>query len=80
MDELQMLAKLLARPDQSDDAVEHGRRQLKEAMHDPFRKRRRTRQLTVIARPPATTPPRTSPSAAALVRSRSAADPADTPI
>jgi hypothetical protein len=45
MDELQMLAKLLDRPDQSDDAVQHGRRQLKKAMHDPFRKRRRTWQL-----------------------------------
>jgi hypothetical protein len=45
MDELQMLAKLLARPDQSDDAVEHGLSQLKKAMHDPFLRRRRTGRL-----------------------------------
>jgi hypothetical protein len=48
MDELQMLANLLARPDQSDDAVEHGRCQLKKAMHDPFLRRRRTGRLAGV--------------------------------
>ncbi|MCW2919484.1 MAG: hypothetical protein JWN52_7552 [Actinomycetia bacterium] len=40
MDELQLLANLLAKPDQSRDMIDHGRHQLQKAMRGPVHKRK----------------------------------------